>query len=124
MQVRAGGCLCGAVRYEVRGEPFFIGLCHCSDCRKATGAHAMPSATWRRDALTITGKLATYAGRSFCPVCGSRVMHLQPERAEIMLGSLDDPPVGLKPQHEIWTVRREAWATPIDGAEQFPQDPE
>ena len=34
----AGGCLCGAIRYEINGEPFRIANCHCDDCRKATGS--------------------------------------------------------------------------------------
>ena len=33
-----GGCRCGAVRFEASAEPFHISYCHCSDCRRATGA--------------------------------------------------------------------------------------
>lgn len=36
--VRRGGCACGAVRYEVRGEPTVVGLCHCADCRRESGS--------------------------------------------------------------------------------------
>ncbi len=37
-KIRTGGCLCGAVRYEVSGEPYIAGLCHCTKCRKLTGS--------------------------------------------------------------------------------------
>jgi hypothetical protein len=41
---RTGGCLCGAVRYKVRGKPLRSG--HCLDCRKASGSHFIPFAVW------------------------------------------------------------------------------
>jgi hypothetical protein len=34
----SGGCLCGALRYEVEGEPLFAGYCYCADCRKGSGS--------------------------------------------------------------------------------------
>jgi hypothetical protein len=38
-----GGCFCGAIRYEVEGTPFHATNCHCSICRRTTGA---PFVTW------------------------------------------------------------------------------
>lgn len=122
--LRLGGCLCGSVRYEVRGQPMLVGLCHCADCRKATGGHALHHADWPVSAVTITGRLGTHAGRSFCPGCGSRVAHFTPHHTEILLGTLDDPPTDLVPQMETWTIRRESWVQPVPGARQFERDPE
>ena len=122
--VRVGGCLCGAVRYEVRGAPKVVGLCHCADCRKATGGYALHYADWPKSAVTLTGRLQTHAGRSFCPECGSRVAHFNPHHTEVLLGTLDDPPTDLIPQLEIWTIRREPWLQPVPGARQFERDPE
>lgn len=122
--LRQGGCLCGAVRYEVRGTPKAVGLCHCADCRKATGGHALHYADWPKSAVTLTGRLQTHAGRSFCPECGSRVVHFNAHQTEILLGTLDDPPTDLVPQLEIWTIRREPWVQPVPGARQFERDPE
>ncbi len=122
-RLRAGGCLCGAVRYTLRGEPTVVGLCHCADCRKESGGVAVHFGDWPASAVRITGRLATHRGRSFCPACGSRIVHLSPDTAEIMLGTLDDPPSDLRPGIEIWTIRREPWLAPVPGAKQFDRDP-
>jgi hypothetical protein len=123
VRVRYGGCSCGAVRFEVRGEPAEVGVCHCLECRKATGAAAMPFANWSRSAFASTGEAREYVGRSFCPVCGSRVFHLSERMASIMLGAFDDAPSDLAPAHEGWIIRREHWLAPIAGAAQFERDP-
>ncbi len=121
-ELRQGGCLCGAVRYEARGAPKVVGLCHCGDCRKATGGFAMPYADWPLGAVEITGQLASFNGRSFCPGCGSRVVHFNPHHTEIVLGTLDLAPFDLRPTREIWTIRRQPWQQPVPGAEQFERD--
>lgn len=122
-RVRYGGCLCGQVRFEVRGEPYAIGICHCMECRKATGAISMASANWRKHEFTYTGELKEFCGRSFCPTCGTRVFHLQGERGtEVLLGALDDGPGDLTPMHEGWIIRREHWLVPVTGAKQYDGD--
>ncbi|MGL4964445.1 MAG: GFA family protein [Inquilinus sp.] len=124
-RLRQGGCSCGAVRFTLRGEPLVVGICHCTECRKATGAVAMAYADWARDAFTTTGEVRTHRGRSFCPACGSRVFHLA-ERdgtVEILLGALDEAPGDLRPTREGWIIRREPWLAPIAGAGQFDRDP-
>ena len=60
-RVRYGGCLCGQVRFEVRGEPIKVGICHCLECRKATGAVAMAYADWDWAHFTYGGSLCTRA---------------------------------------------------------------
>lgn len=125
IRLRQGGCSCGAVRFTVWGEPLVVGICHCTECRKATGAVAMAYADWPRDAFTTTGEVRTHRGRSFCPVCGSRLFHLA-ERdgtVEILLGALDEAPGDLRPTREGWIIRREPWLAPIAGAGQFDRDP-
>jgi len=70
---RTGGCLCGKVRYTVRGEPYKSGLCHCSDCRRVTGSAFLAYADWRPSEFAFTGEISTFNGRSFCLTCGSRL---------------------------------------------------
>lgn len=122
-RTRLGSCLCGAVRFTVRGEPYKSGLCHCSDCRHITGSAFLAYADWRPDQFETTGKVSIYQGRSFCPVCGSRLFSFGENQVEIYLGALDDAPNGIAPDTEGWTFRREHWLPAISGADQFDRDP-
>ena len=122
-RIRRGGCGCGAVRFEVKGEPYVVGTCHCTDCRKATGSTYVYYGDWPRSAFTSFGEARVFKGRSFCPNCGSRLFHLSDEKAEIMLAVLDDAPGDLEPVQEGWIKRREHWLVPIAGTNQFDQDP-
>ena len=125
IRVRYGGCSCGAVRFEVRGEPIKVGVCHCLECRKATGAPCVFYADWPRSCLQFTGAVSEFRGRSFCPICGSRLFHLEEGngQVEIMIGALDDAPSDLLPTREGWIKRRELWLTPVGTAGQFEEDP-
>ncbi len=123
VRTRRGGCSCGAIRFELRGEPTVVGVCHCLECRKATGAVAMVYADWPRSAFSVTGEAREHVGRSFCSTCGSRLFHLNPGRVEIIVGALDDAPSDLVPTREGWIKRRESWLQPIAGATQAEEDP-
>jgi hypothetical protein len=123
--VRSGGCLCGAVRYHVRGDPVHVGRCHCTDCRKESGSAFSVYAQWPLDAFQLEGELATYRGRGFCARCGSRLLNPpDPGDAlvEIRIGSLDDAPFELAPEAEIWVKRRESWIAPVAGASQHDEN--
>ena len=101
-----GGCLCGNVRIVASGRPYRVGLCHCLDCRKHHGALFHASAVFPQDAVTIDGETGDYAGRFFCPRCGSSVFARSADEIEVNLGSLDAPDQ-LMPTYESWIVRRE-----------------
>jgi len=116
--MRTGGCLCGAVRYTVRGEPFHVGRCHCADCRKRSGSTYSIYGQWPRSAFEVTGDYATYDEDSFCPRCGSPLFLLGEDVVELALGSLDDAPFELQPEAELWIKRREPWIPEVDGASQ------
>ena len=120
--MRTGGCLCGAVRYSVEGEPIHVGRCHCADCRKESGSTYSIYAQWPRAQFNLSGDLATYDGRSFCPTCGGRIGNLEEDFVELRIGSLDDAPFRLKPEAEIWIRRREPWLEPVDGASQHQEN--
>lgn len=119
---RSGRCQCGAIRYQVHGEPLRIGICHCTDCRQTSGSAFTMFAIWQRGSFQVEGQPATYRGRSFCSNCGSRLFSLDPDEAEIMCGTLDDAPTDLVPSYELWTPRRETWMHPLPWADQFTGD--
>ncbi len=80
---KSGGCLCGAVRYELTGEPLRTMICNCKNCQKSSGSALSTIALVNRDALRVTGELKGYecpgdSGNlleiNFCPNCGSPVL--------------------------------------------------
>lgn len=86
-----GGCLCGKVRLVASGQPYRVGLCHCLDCRKHHGALFHASAIFPEEAVSIEGETRDYAGRFFCPQCGSSVFSRSADEIEVSLGALDAP---------------------------------
>ena len=116
-----GGCLCGKVRLAATGRPYRVGLCHCLDCRKHHGALFHASAIFPEAAVTIEGETRDYAGRFFCPHCGSPVFGRSGDEIEVNLGCLDAPDQ-FRPTYELWTIRREAWLPPFALARHYPRD--
>lgn len=127
-----GGCHCGAVRYEVAGEPQHVALCHCSDCRKSSGAPMVAWAAFTEDQFKlIEGEPVTFnssgsAMRSFCPKCGSGLYY---RNAEFLPGIVDiqsatlDNPEALPPGAHIQTAERLGWmetAHSLPAFERFP----
>ena len=116
-----GSCLCGAVQYEISGEPMKFYHCHCQRCRKATGTgHASNllvkpgSIKWLKGEELIKGYKVPEAIRftnRFCSVCGSRVPRDVKEIDTIVIpaGSLDsEPPI--RPQARIFWDSRASWS--------------
>jgi hypothetical protein len=99
----AGGCLCGAVRYECTGEPAFSGNCHCADCRRSSGGAFAPAMMFNEAQVRLTGTPRYYRSlgdsgrwieRGFCPDCGSQLftrLEAFPGVLGVKAGSLDDP---------------------------------
>jgi hypothetical protein len=129
----AGGCLCGAVRYESSVEPGMMGHCHCVDCRKSSGTGHCSHMLVPENAVRITGALASYGRpadsgnvvtRCFCPVCGSAVLSrnsAMPGVVFLRASSLDDPEI-FKPQVVVYTARAASWDA-IGGLPAFPGMP-
>jgi hypothetical protein len=113
--ILAGGCMCGAVRFEARGEPYRVGLCHCMTCRKMTGSAFSATAIYPLEAVRITGATRAFASsndgrRHFCPTCGSAVYgHWENSgEIELSLGCFDETN-RFSPTYELWIGRRENW---------------
>ena len=116
----AGGCLCGAVRYEAAGPPEYAGLCHCRDCQRATGTGHAPYMGFAHDHVTIRGETRAFAViggsgarslRHFCPTCGTHVFGVRdPDdgTCTIYAGTLDDPEL-FAPREAIFVRSRRSW---------------
>ena len=121
MNTFTGGCLCGSVRFVATGRPYRVGICHCLDCRKHHGALFHASAIFPHDQVTIEGETSEYAGRNFCPRCGSPVFGRAGDEVGVNLGSLDAPDQ-LMPTYELWTIRRESWLPPFPTTRRYERD--
>jgi hypothetical protein len=117
-----GGCLCGAVRYEVRGPLRPVVNCHCTLCRRTSGHFAAFTATRPEDlVLTESEGLRWYrssakAGRGFCEICGSSLFWepVSGERVSIAAGTLDLP-TGLETAAHIFVEDSSDYYTINDG---------
>lgn len=117
----AGGCLCGAVKYQVSGEVVRFNHCHCSRCRKASGTgHATniilrpAELSWEQgEALVRRYKLpeAERFATCFCGECGSPLPRFVPHLAMAVIpaGSLEQDP-GIRPQAHIFWDSRAPWS--------------
>jgi hypothetical protein len=125
-----GGCLCGAIRYQSTALPVRGVICHCSMCRKHSGAPILAFVHFPLDAFTwVKGKPARYlssqyAERGFCSKCGSTLsMHEEvlADRVQVTLGSLDEPDRAKIDDH-VWTGNRIAWFEVKDDLPRYPKD--
>jgi len=114
-----GGCLCGAVRYRVSGEPLATTLCHCRSCRRASGGTNVAWAVFDRSTFEwLSGTPVAYSSSPgiewfYCPDCGSLVGYARssrPNHMDITTGTLDEPDL-FPPTVEIWLEHRIGWET-------------
>ncbi|KJA25147.1 hypothetical protein HYPSUDRAFT_38115 [Hypholoma sublateritium FD-334 SS-4] len=132
---RTGSCLCRAVKYEVTGEPVTIRVCHCGNCKKATGAAFMTNGFFKESQVRILAgedMLKFYAdpgtasgtplNRYFCGNCGSNVFLrsqikvLNGKKNDlhiVALGTLDEV-AEWKPNTEIFKEQKTHFVTGIE----------
>lgn len=121
-----GGCMCGAVSYEVDGPMRSVMNCHCDRCRRFTG-HFMAATSASLDDVVLSATTAdalrwfeasdgVFYG--FCGTCGSSLFWRnddEPDRWSITAGSVE-PPTGLETTLSIWTAHASDYHGPIAGA--------
>jgi hypothetical protein len=127
-----GSCLCGAVSYEVTGEPKRFFHCHCSRCRKATGTgHASNLFVQPGTLRWFTGEEqirsfkvpeAKRFSNNFCGICGSRLPRQAKDIDAVIVpsGSLDDD-APIMPQARIFYESRASWSCTGDGLPVHPE---
>jgi hypothetical protein len=116
-EMLSGGCLCGAIRYRIDGEPIDAGYCHCRLCQRASGAPVVAWGTFAHGDFRLeSGEPAIYpsssvAERGFCSRCGTQIFFRKrdnPHRIDITVASLDEPGA-MPPQYHIWTMSQIGW---------------
>lgn len=116
----AGGCACGAVRYEIGAEPMMQIQCQCRDCQRASGGGHANALAVPRESLKVTGEVRYFAvrgdsgqpvRRGFCPTCGTPLFGMPdvaPHIVGVLAGSLDEPG-RFAPQMVMYTSSAQPW---------------
>ncbi len=113
-----GGCMCGAVRYRVNAAHTYSGICHCDDCRRATGGAYVPWFGADPAVFDVTkGEITEYESspgirRGFCSTCGTSLTFGGEgwNDIAITIASLDDPNV-ITPESNVFLSERLHWVT-------------
>ena len=129
-----GGCACGAIHYEVTGEPIQMSDCQCRQCQHRSGTGHGSYLALLRTAVTAEGEAkrwdaagdnGTVKSRAFCASCGSPVYKTFPAMPDIFVvhaASLDDP-TRYKPRQIIWAAAGHAWDRPDPAVPKFDRMP-
>ena len=129
-----GGCLCGAIRFEVNGEPIREAMCHCDDCRRVTGSAFATNIFFKTEDIVITkgtpkefqhkadsGNTMT---KGFCENCGSQIFTESSGSGGaakgIKIGAFDDVK-NLRPKVELFISRHLPFIKLSDETEHYEQ---
>ena len=126
-----GGCLCGAVRFEVTAPPVDAGWCHCTRCQRRSGSSASPQARLAPGSLRILQgdeSLGAFeppdgAAKVFCRSCGAALWSRSPDGSTVAVrfGAFDRDP-GIRPRYRQFVAYAAAWdPLPDDGLPRFPE---
>ncbi len=127
-----GQCHCGAIQYEMPENILYHTLCHCTDCRRHSGAPLVGWAAVHTDELRVSGTAKIYKSsqngrRHFCSECGTGLFYtneeILPGITDVASGTLDDPD-RLPPQAHIQAAERLAWMRDISALPEFARYPD
>jgi len=127
----SGGCLCGAVRFEIHGPIRNIVYCHCSQCRKAQGSAfasngIVDSASFKL--LQGEERLSKYEStpgqwKYFCKICGSPIMSIRPavpDQVRVRLGTIESD-IRERPSAHIFADSKANWETLCGDLPRYPE---
>ncbi len=122
-----GGCYCGKVRFEVKGEVPPVIFCHCDQCRRISG-HYVAGVSGVQNRTHIEGEVRWFPTspgyeRGFCPNCGTHMFWHDMKRGHlsIMAGSFDKD-VELEAKAHIFVGQKAGYYSIDDGLPQFGED--
>jgi hypothetical protein len=126
-----GGCLCGAVRFELSAPFLSAGYCHCTRCQRRTGTGSSANGRVPREGFRLlqgAERLRAFeppsgVAKLFCTSCGSALFSGDPfsdREVAVRLGALDGDP-GIRPQYRQFTANAAVWEPiPDDGLVRHP----
>jgi hypothetical protein len=124
-----GGCFCGFVRYEAEGAVSNETNCHCSICRRVSGAPFVAWITVPADGFRLVAgepnsfRSSNHGTRSFCPRCGTPLTFRSsrfPDEVDVTTCSLDAP-AAAPPRDHTWISLSLPWVKLCDGLPAFPE---
>lgn len=130
-----GGCMCGAVTYEVTDRFLYAMNCHCSKCRRTTGSAFKPIAGVAVEDFAVTGGSEALLRHGdaegihdmHCRTCGSLIYSWIAEngsvKVHVPMGTLSDPP-SMKPSMHIFVGSKAPWYEILDDLPQFEEFPD
>lgn len=131
-----GKCQCGSIQYKLTEPPIVTLVCHCIDCQKlSASAFSLTMAIKRHTFELVKGVLKVWtrptAGGGtaichFCPDCGNRIYHENPEMPEVLRlkpGTLEDTSF-IEPEAHVWTKRAQPWVHIPEGVPRFEAQPD
>ena len=119
-----GGCLCGAIRYQITKPPLRASYCHCRTCQLAGGAPVVSWLMVPTDAFKlVAGEPSEFHSspvgtRQFCGSCGTQLTFQHAavlDEIDITCASLDDPDA-YPPQYSIWSSSRRSYLSNLDAS--------
>jgi hypothetical protein len=135
-----GGCVCGAIRYEITQAPVSVYTCHCTDCQRITSSAFSIGMVVPADAFRPAGLEAKAApggvtaggrvkSRWICPDCGTwlyggpKIGTEPPGTQRVIRGGTLDDTSWLQPTTHFWTRSKQKWVVLPEGETQFETQP-
>ncbi|GAA0355058.1 GFA family protein [Bowmanella denitrificans] len=116
----AGACQCGEVTYQLNAAPLMVVACHCKECQKlSTSAFSITAVVKAKD-VEFQGQMQKWQrkadsgninGAMFCPTCGNRLYHFNPEEPDIIKlkpSNLSDTRL-IQPTAHVWVSEKQDW---------------
>ena len=129
--VLKGGCLCGAVRFELSEPPHGAGYCHCTRCQGRTGTGSSAQARIDGHAFRLLDGEAQVRSwrhpdggfeKAFCGECGAHLFSRNPEapsQMSVRMSAFDEDP-GVRPGWRAYVDYAASWeAIPDDGLPRY-----
>ncbi|TFH92600.1 GFA family protein [Vibrio ouci] len=131
-----GACQCGQVSYKLHQPPKMVLACHCIECQKLSTAPFSVTAIVATEDIEISGELKEWTRvaesgnknyAKFCPDCGNRVYHYNPDdqstlKLKLKASSPDDHSV-FEPTAHVWISEKQDWYQIPEGVKTFDKQP-